>query len=143
MRFIRGHHNYRLRSKIEIEDRGFATECWIIQQKVHPKKGYGRFRNKEGRWEQAHRIYYEKAKGPIPDGLTIDHLCCVKLCVNPDHLEAVTMGENNRRAHAKLTPDDVRQIRASGEIKRILAKRFGVCESVIKDVQRRRTWKDI
>ena len=44
-----------------------------------------------------HRVSYEHHKGPIPEGLTIDHLCRVKLCVNPDHLEAVTQAENNRR----------------------------------------------
>lgn len=46
----------------------------------------------------AHRIGYELHKGPIPDGLVIDHLCFNKWCVNPDHLEAVTQTENVRRA---------------------------------------------
>jgi hypothetical protein len=49
------------------------------------------------RTRAAHRVSYELAKGPIPDGLTLDHLCCVKLCVNPDHLEPVTALENIRR----------------------------------------------
>ena len=52
-----------------------------------------------GRREQAarHRLAYEDAFGPIPEGLTIDHTCKVKRCVNPDHLEAVTQAENVRR----------------------------------------------
>lgn len=46
----------------------------------------------------AHRAAYELAKGPIPAGMTLDHLCRVRHCINPDHLEAVTQAENNRRA---------------------------------------------
>ena len=46
----------------------------------------------------AHRISYEIHVGPIPDGLTIDHLCGNPSCVNPAHLEPVTMRENIRRA---------------------------------------------
>lgn len=42
----------------------------------------------------AHRGSYQLFKGPIPDGLEIDHLCRVQLCVNPAHLEAVTQREN-------------------------------------------------
>jgi len=45
----------------------------------------------------AHRWSYEQSKGPIPDGLELDHLCRVRHCVNPDHLEAVTHTENVRR----------------------------------------------
>lgn len=43
---------------------------------------------------QAHRAAYELARGPIPAGLTIDHLCRLTNCVNPDHLRAVTMRVN-------------------------------------------------
>lgn len=44
-----------------------------------------------------HRFAYELFVGPIADGLVIDHLCNNKGCVNPDHLQAVTQGENVRR----------------------------------------------
>jgi hypothetical protein len=53
--------------------------------------------NVDGRSQLAHRLAYEDAVGPIPDGYTIDHLCRVRNCVNPDHLEVVTVAENNRR----------------------------------------------
>jgi hypothetical protein len=50
-----------------------------------------------------HRLAYEEAYGPIPAGLHIDHLCRVRNCINPEHLEAVTQAENNRRAAATRT----------------------------------------
>jgi hypothetical protein len=46
---------------------------------------------------RAHRLAYELAHGPIPDGMQIDHLCRNRKCCNPDHLEAVTPIENTRR----------------------------------------------
>ena len=45
----------------------------------------------------AHRWIYEQLVGPIPDGYEVDHACKVGMCVNPDHLEAVTPEENQRR----------------------------------------------
>lgn len=62
-------------------------------------KGYGLV-SLNGRSVQAHRAVYELFVGPIPDGLQLDHLCYVKHCVNPAHLEPVTNLENNRRSWA-------------------------------------------
>lgn len=58
--------------------------------------GYGRL-SMSGRLKRAHRISYELAYGPIPAGLVIDHLCRVRHCVAPDHLELVTHAENTLR----------------------------------------------
>lgn len=63
--------------------------------------GYGKI-SVQGRLVYVHRLAYEVAKGPIPDGLEIDHLCRVRDCINPDHLEAVTHAENVRRIPAHL-----------------------------------------
>ena len=75
--------------------------CWIWMGK-HNADGYGVLRNKI-RVVSAHRTSYELFKGPIPDGLVIDHLCNVTLCVNPDHLEAVTDAVNLQRAKERRT----------------------------------------
>lgn len=49
-----------------------------------------------GKWTKAyaHRTAYELAKGPIPDGLTVDHLCFNPICCNPAHLRLLTRAEN-------------------------------------------------
>lgn len=64
------------------------------------KKGYARVAVGGQRNKMAHRIAYEAVNGPIPDGLSLDHLCRNPRCCNPDHLEPVTLAENNRRAAA-------------------------------------------
>jgi len=69
--------------------------CWEWQGYVG-KNGYASFRM-AGTTRSVHRISFELAKGPIPEGLVIDHLCRVRHCVNPDHLEAVTQQENVQR----------------------------------------------
>lgn len=69
--------------------------CWLWTGSVHPN-GYGRI-SVDNKWTWVHRFAYDLLVGPIPAGLTIDHLCRNTLCVRPDHLEAVTAAENLRR----------------------------------------------
>ena len=66
--------------------------CWTWTAATVPA-GYGRVQW-QGRVQQAHRVAYELLVGPIPEGLHLDHLCRVRNCVNPAHLEPVTPGEN-------------------------------------------------
>lgn len=71
--------------------------CWLWTGATN-SRGYGCW-GVNGVSQLAHRVAYAVLVGPIPAGLTIDHLCRVKTCVNPDHLEAVTLRENIIRAH--------------------------------------------
>lgn len=71
------------------------TGCWIWGGPVI-NSGYGQVRY-SGKKALAHRASYESARGTIPNGMVIDHLCRVRLCVNPDHLEVVTQSANVRR----------------------------------------------
>lgn len=80
----------RFWSKVEITD-----TCWLWLGYLE-KGGYGRFRVGNVMC-MAHRFSYMYFVRPIPEGLTIDHLCRVRNCVRPDHLEPVTQLENNRR----------------------------------------------
>ena len=81
----------RIRSLIKISDDG----CWLWQGRL-TRDGYGAT-GAAGRSVLAHRLSYETFVGPIPEGLEIDHLCRVRACVNPAHLEPVTHAENVRR----------------------------------------------
>lgn len=72
-----------------------SDECWLWIGARHPL-GYGHIKI-DGQVASAHRVAYELARGAIPDGLVVDHLCRVPSCVNPEHLEAVTMTENTLR----------------------------------------------
>jgi hypothetical protein len=77
------------------------TGCWLWTGQLQPN-GYPRFMvgsRSDGTRKKtlAHRWSYEHFKGPIPAGLTIDHLCTQPACVNPEHLEAVPHAINLRR----------------------------------------------
>lgn len=79
-----------------------TTGCWDFTGYVD-RNGYGRG---EQRGEpSAHRHAYRLVKGPIPAGMHVDHLCRNRRCMNPAHLEAVTPGENSRRANAARRAD--------------------------------------
>lgn len=79
------------------------NNCWIWTACCTPQ-GYGQYRipgnPSSNSMAYSHRFIYEKIKGSIPEGLQIDHLCRVRHCVNPDHLEAVTSRENTLRGNS-------------------------------------------
>lgn len=88
-------------------------------------KGYGSIGISHQRSALVHRFVYERMVGPIPDGLTIDHLCMNKRCVNVQHMEVVTRAENSRRAAAARRPKPLRSASAGGDFTDLFASLIG------------------
>ena len=91
------------RSKTPLADRFWQfvlpepnSGCWLWAGTMSGN-GYGRIRDDRDRQIQAHRAAYELFVGPVSKGLDLDHLCRVRCCVNPDHLDLVTVTENVMR----------------------------------------------
>lgn len=83
-----------------------TNTCWLWQGTTL-KGGYGHFRDGL-KLILAHRWSYTSIKGPIPYGLQLDHLCRVRNCVNPDHLEPVSSKENSRRGNLSTSRKESR-----------------------------------
>ena len=82
--------------RVRAHFQGDANQCWEWKGARNPK-GYGRIIGSDnGKVRQwfAHRLAWEATHGPIPDGLTIDHVCHNTSCFNPAHLRLLTRSEN-------------------------------------------------
>lgn len=151
-RFVRGHATRRDIPDYVADENG----CWIWQRGLS-KGGYGL----TGTGADAHRKMYEDQVGPIPQGMELDHLCRVRACVNPQHLEPVAPRENTRRGAGlgglleevsrrasyrrarKLTPEQVHIIRSSERSVRNLAQQLGVSHETVRAVRNRTHYKEV
>lgn len=81
-------------------DTATASGCWLWTGSTKASGGYGQFRITEGVNARPHRVAWTLLVGPIPEGLVLDHLCRVRNCVNPSHLEPVTVRVNTLRGNS-------------------------------------------
>ena len=98
-RFVATDEAARFWSLVDRQD-----SCWLWTGHRN-RDGYGQFKVtvQPGTYRtvRAHRWAWQAANGPVPDGLTLDHLCGQTACVRPEHLEPCTNAENLRRRHAR------------------------------------------
>lgn len=121
--------------------------CWEWAGSVNKRTGYGK-KQWQGKTLLAHRWLWQMLFGKIEDGMTIDHKCRNRKCVNPLHLEPVTQTENCRRgAGTKLTAEQARAIKyypdKTSSVRKRLATQCGVSPQLVNDIWTGRAWADI
>jgi hypothetical protein len=111
--FVRGDAQANFWAKVDK-----SGECWLWTG-AKEKRGYGYF-NHNGTIKRTHRLSYEWANGPIPDGVQVDHICFNKACVNPAHLRPATNKQNNehRTGAQRNSKSGVRGVTWHGRVKK-------------------------
>ncbi len=128
----------------EFYNRVIKTDsCWIWNG-TKSSDGYGKL-GRNGKTIRAHRYSYMINGRELIDGLVLDHLCKNTLCVNPSHLEQVTVGENQRRGYrTKLKLEDIEAIRKlykEGIKQKEISLIYGVKVSMISRIINFVKWK--
>jgi len=119
------------------------TPCWEWL-KGKNRDGYGYLKS-DDKFLRAPRFFYEQFIGKIPKNKVIDHLCRNRICVNPQHLEIVSVGENIRRGlNAKLNWEVIKEIKELYTIDKLyqhqIGKIFGVGQDEISRIINGRRW---
>ena len=137
------------------------TNCKIFEGCIG-SDGYGRVQVNGKKW-RAHRLAYTEAKGPIPLGMLVRHMCHNPACVNPDHLE---LGTNQDNMHdmvkagrscrgesvntAKITEEQAREIWAAKPkgktpmgYRKQLCEKYNIRSGIIDGIWMKKTWKHI
>ena len=114
--------------------------CWLWVGALGPD-GYGKMTHRNNIVLAVHRVAYMEYKGDIPKGMQVDHLCFVRNCFNPEHLEAVTPKENSIRAKARLTHCQNGHPYVSDNI-RMDTRGHRVCKSCARNAQRKQREKN-
>lgn len=143
-----------------------SGECWVWTGDKLPT-GYGvvRWKGLPHRHTRVHRIAWELARGPIPDGLWVLHRCDNPPCIRPDHLFLGTNADNmadmaakgrwrppavpllgERHPRSRLTDEAVRQIRArrrAGEPLAVIARDFGIAQTTVSGIALGHAWRHV
>lgn len=133
------------------------SACILWEGPTSPN-GYGH-RQIGGKTVSVHRLAWEEARGPIPAGMIVRHKCDIRACINAEHLELGSHLDNMRdrnergrqargesQGHALLTEAEVCAIREryrSGERQTALALEYGVHQTTVSDIVRRKSWQHI
>lgn len=148
-----------LSDRIErLTERGAANGCWLYAGKLF-RSGYGQFTlttDAGRRTVLAHRVAFEVANGPIPDGMVVMHACDNRQCINPSHLSLGSQADNMADCYKKgrnprgekvgnsiLTEDQARSIKYGGEPTLAAAERYGVSRRTIWMIRKGMAWAHI
>ncbi len=135
---------YQNKPLFHYESTGYLTPCWIWDRTLVHGYGQTRIVGADGLKNvaiYAHVWLWNMVNEPVPDGLQLDHLCKIRKCCRPDHLEIVTNAENVRRSSkAKLTYAAVAEIRTNMKSGLDYAAQFSVSPQAISHVKRGKTW---
>jgi HNH endonuclease len=139
--------------RVTIKETG-RNACWIWSADLD-RKGYGRLKI-AGKWRSAHRLAWELTYGPIPKKLSVLHQCDRRNCLRPSHLRLGTQLDNlhdasrkgriargERHGHATLTREIVLAIRHAKDLQRVIAARFGISQSTVSMIRRRKAWRHL